>query len=321
MTALSNDKTPDVVLPSDPVLTFTPYAWAKLLWFLHHGDTEVGGFGITSEENPLAVYDFKTIKQEASTAYLELDEDAVSDYFETMAVAGLQPTNFARIWIHTHPGNSPAPSTTDEQNFHRAFGDAEWMVAFIIARDNSTYCRLRFNVGPGGSATIPTQLDYDTDFPAACHDDWEKEYDANVHKKVYTVAAADYTYTNYNLRDHRGTAGGNTTRQLAQINNHTEFKTPWWQQDEYEQTSGYDPSHRDDATATTTAASTAAHFQDDAERIVAITHHFRALNNDDQETIIDTLTDIQQEGAWNAERDAHLIDPDADTAAQPGTPD
>ena len=32
--------------PSEPVLRFTPYAWAKLLWLRDAGPTEIGGFGI-----------------------------------------------------------------------------------------------------------------------------------------------------------------------------------------------------------------------------------------------------------------------------------
>ena len=34
-------------------LTFSPLAWLNLMLFLHAGDTEVGGFGVSSEEDLL----------------------------------------------------------------------------------------------------------------------------------------------------------------------------------------------------------------------------------------------------------------------------
>ncbi|HWE95362.1 MAG TPA: hypothetical protein VG269_15450, partial [Tepidisphaeraceae bacterium] len=44
-------------------VTFSPLAWLKLLLFLHAGDTEIGGFGISSQKRPLYVEEFVTVKQ------------------------------------------------------------------------------------------------------------------------------------------------------------------------------------------------------------------------------------------------------------------
>src|SRR5207302_10392140 len=95
-------------------LFFAPLAWLKLMWFCHAGHTEVGGFGISAEHNPLYVEDFVSVRQRASTASVHFDDAAVADLFDALVDRGLGPDRFARIWIHTHPGLSPEPSETDE---------------------------------------------------------------------------------------------------------------------------------------------------------------------------------------------------------------
>ncbi len=47
---------------------------------------------------------------------------------------------------------------------------------FILAKGGETYARMRFNVGPGGQAMLPVQVDCSTDFPASNHHAWEEEY-------------------------------------------------------------------------------------------------------------------------------------------------
>ena len=83
-------------------------------------------------------------------------------------------------WTSSHPGNSPHPSPTDEETFDRVFGRCDWAVMFIIARGGATYCRLRFNIGPGGDVEIPVHVDYTLPFAGADHEAWEKEYQANI---------------------------------------------------------------------------------------------------------------------------------------------
>ena len=51
-----------------PILRFTPTAWAKLQYFCHRGNTEIGGFGLTSAEDLLLVEDFLTVRQSVSGA-------------------------------------------------------------------------------------------------------------------------------------------------------------------------------------------------------------------------------------------------------------
>src|SRR5947209_14095353 len=59
---------------------------------------------------------------------------------------------FARLFMHTHPGNSPQPSATDEETFARVFGRCDWAVMFILARDrkstrlNSSHANISYAV-------------------------------------------------------------------------------------------------------------------------------------------------------------------------------
>ena len=92
--------------PPQPVLRFTPTAWAKLLFFRDRGPTEVGGFAVTGADDLLRVVDFLTIKQDVTIASVAFDDNAVADFFDAQVDAGRKPDQFARIWAHTHPGNS-----------------------------------------------------------------------------------------------------------------------------------------------------------------------------------------------------------------------
>jgi proteasome lid subunit RPN8/RPN11 len=147
-------------------LVFSPLAWLKLQFFCHAGDTEVGGFGISSDSDPLYLQDFVTVVQKTTEVTVELDDTAVADHFDLMNDQGIGPGRCGRIWIHTHPGSSPAPSRVDEETFERVFGSCDWALMFIVARSGQNYARLRFNAGPGGTVLLPTEVDWSA-WPAA----------------------------------------------------------------------------------------------------------------------------------------------------------
>ena len=79
-----------------PVLRFSPTAWAKLLYFRDHGESEIGGFGITKADDLLFVEDFGTVKQDVSVASIAFDDNAVADLFDSQVDAGRRPEQFAR---------------------------------------------------------------------------------------------------------------------------------------------------------------------------------------------------------------------------------
>jgi hypothetical protein len=163
-----------------PALRFSPTAWAKLLYLRDMGETEVGGFGISAANDLLYVKDIELVRQICTGVSVAFDDQAVADFFDRQVDLGRRPEQFGRAWVHTHPGNSPEPSMTDEDTFARVFGRADWAVMFILARQGQSYARLRFNVGPGGDVDLPVRVDYTRPFAASDHAAWQKEYLAAV---------------------------------------------------------------------------------------------------------------------------------------------
>lgn len=166
--------------PPPAPLRFTPYAWAKLLFLRDAGDTEVGGFGISSADDLLLVEDFCLVDQTCSVASVKFDDAAVADFFDRQVDMGRLPEEFGRIWIHTHPGDSPAPSNTDETTFARCFGRADWSVMFILSCGGKTYARLQLCVGPGADVLLPVEVDFGCSFDGADPQSWQAEYEALV---------------------------------------------------------------------------------------------------------------------------------------------
>lgn len=163
-----------------PVLRFSPTAWAKLLYFRDKTDNEIGGFGVTEAKDLLCVSDFVTVKQKVTAVSVSFEDEAVANFFDDQVDLGRKPEQFARIWIHCHPGDSPEPSVIDEDTFERVFGGCQWAILFVVDRMNKTYARLSFNIGPGANMLIRVQVDYNRDFGPSDHDQWDAEYKANI---------------------------------------------------------------------------------------------------------------------------------------------
>jgi hypothetical protein len=182
---------PQSTRPRRPVLRFTPTAWAKLEFFRDRGDTEIGGFGITAPHDLLLIEEFITVRQATTCVSVAFDDAAVADFFEAQVDTGRKPEQFARIWLHTHPGDSPTPSGTDEHTFMDVFGRCDWAVMFVLAQGGKTYARLRFNVGPGGDVLIPTDFDFARPFSGSDHAAWAAEYDRNIQSLALTDLGLD----------------------------------------------------------------------------------------------------------------------------------
>lgn len=161
-------------------LRFSPYAWAKLLCLRDLGPTEVGGFGISSREDLLLVEDVILVDQRCSSVSVKFDDVAIADFFDDQVDQGRTPEEFARVWIHTHPGSSAIPSCTDEETFARSFGQTDWAVMFILARRGQAYARFRFGAGPGGELVIPIEVDFSRPFAGSDSNAWESDYHRHV---------------------------------------------------------------------------------------------------------------------------------------------
>jgi len=148
------------------------------------GPTEVGGFGITEPENLLCVSEFQLITQHCTETFVAFDDAAVADYFDDQTDLGRQPQQCGRIWIHTHPGDSPLPSSVDIETFHRVFGHCDWAVMFILARSGDTFARLHWRHGQG-SIGLEVEIDYGQPFPASDELGWQAEYEATVQVETW----------------------------------------------------------------------------------------------------------------------------------------
>ena len=96
------------------VLRFSPYAWAKLLFLRDAGETEIGGFGIAPHDDLLFVEDVQLVQQTCTWISADFDDQSVADFFDDQVDEGRKPEEFFRLFMHTHPGDSPQPSMTDE---------------------------------------------------------------------------------------------------------------------------------------------------------------------------------------------------------------
>ena len=163
-------------LPTTPRLRFAPTAWAKLRFLRDRGPTEIGGFGLSAADDPLLVVDLLVVKQRATPVTVAFDDGALADLFDRMVDRGFAPERFGRIWIHTHPGACPRPSSVDDRTFRRAFGGMDWAVMAILARNDATYAQLAFHVGPSGAWEIPVGVSYERPFSASDPTLWEQEY-------------------------------------------------------------------------------------------------------------------------------------------------
>lgn len=177
----------------DLALRFTPQAWAKLRYMMLEADTEIGGYGIALDpDDPLLIHDFQLVKQEASPASVDFDDEGLAEYHDRCIELGLKHSQFFRVWIHTHPGESPHPSSTDEDTFKERIGGASWSVMAIWAKESlKWYARLRISMPvpagldllPYSDVLLPVYLDWsplETDAES-----WDEQLHALVTKKTW----------------------------------------------------------------------------------------------------------------------------------------
>jgi hypothetical protein len=155
------------------------------LFLRDFGSTEVGGFGISMEDNLLLIKDITLVKQRCTSVTVKFDDQAVADHFDDFVDLGCSVETFARIWVHTHPGDSAQPSSTDEETFARCFGNSDWAIMFILAQGGETYARMALNAGPGGELMLPVEIDFSRPFPASQEQDWEQEYLSSVTEEIF----------------------------------------------------------------------------------------------------------------------------------------
>jgi proteasome lid subunit RPN8/RPN11 len=146
--------------PDSRCLRFAPLAWLKWQFLCHAGPTEVAVFGRSDPDDLLCVEDVLVVRQRATAVTVAMDDEAVAELFDELVDLGHSPREFARVWLHTHPGASVVPSRTDEATFARDFGGCDWAVMAILGRTGRASARLQFTAGPGGSVELAVAVDW-----------------------------------------------------------------------------------------------------------------------------------------------------------------
>jgi len=172
-------------------LRFSPYAWAKLCYLRDCGPSEIGGFGLSAVDDPLLVIDVLTVRQRCSVVSVVFEDQALADLVDALVDQQIALERFTRIWIHTHPGNCPLPSSVDEETFARVFGRNDWAVMAILARGGASYARLSFHLGPGGSVPLSLAVDYRAPFAGSDVISWREEYDAHVLRQTPSAQVSE----------------------------------------------------------------------------------------------------------------------------------
>jgi proteasome lid subunit RPN8/RPN11 len=148
------------------------------------GTTEIGAFGIGREEDPLFIDDVVLVRQSCTAVTVKFDDAAVADFFDQQIDLGRKPEQFARVWLHSHPGSSAQPSLTDEKTFDRVFGHCDWALMGIVARGGESYARLRFNLGPMADLVIRMDVEWSEPFASSDQPGWLAEYKAAVSEEI-----------------------------------------------------------------------------------------------------------------------------------------
>ncbi len=137
----------------------------------------MGGFGISADpDDLLLIHDIQLISQDCTEVSVEFDDLSVAEFFEDQIAAGLRPEQIGRIWVHSHPGDSPHPSGVDERTFERCFGACDWAVMFIIAQNDATYARLRWRHPAPAEMEIPVGVEFSKPFEGSDQAQWQHEY-------------------------------------------------------------------------------------------------------------------------------------------------
>ena len=157
----------------------------------------MGGFGIASPEDLLFVKDLVLIEQQCTEVTVEFADRAVADFFDDQIDLNRRPEQFARIWIHTHPGDSPRPSSVDVETFERVFGQCDWAVMFIIAQSGKTYAELYWRHGGPASLRMQVDVDYAQPFLSSDHETWAEEYHTCVTDRSALISSAEIEWDDW----------------------------------------------------------------------------------------------------------------------------
>jgi len=173
-----------------PKLNFTPDTWCQLNYMCKRASTEIGCFAITHPDDRLFVTDLWFPKQECTAATVEFDDESIAEEIDRLSDTHPMDECF-RIWIHTHPGDSPNPSGTDEETFSKVLGHFDWAVMAILAKGGKSYARIKHDAPAGITEgkieyTIPMGMYTDG------YEEWDQILEDKVSKRTFQATTKTY---------------------------------------------------------------------------------------------------------------------------------
>lgn len=185
-------------------ISFTPATWSQLLMARDFGNHEIGFMGITTDTERLnLVTELVMPLQEVGVAHCDFDDEGMAQMMDQMIQRGLQPYQFMRVWIHTHPGSSATPSSTDEKTFADTFGMTDYAIMVIVAKGGQTYARLKVTTPFPVSVEIPVTINWSVPFSGSDFDAWKAIVEENVVEKSYSSYNGQTSYA-YGPCSYRG---------------------------------------------------------------------------------------------------------------------
>lgn len=133
------------------------------------------------------VKDIVMLSQENSSVYTEMDDEAMNKYYEKQFSKEKKIGEFGCVWLHTHPGESCIPSSTDEKTFERTFARHPWALMLILGKGGDMFGLIKNNF-PHIEQEVEVVVDW-TDWESTIDtDDWTTQYDEKVREKVLELA-------------------------------------------------------------------------------------------------------------------------------------
>ena len=127
----------------------------------------------------------------------------MSDYIEEMS-SKYSPAQCFRIFVHTHPGDCPKPSSTDWETFNSLMSSYPWFGMLIFAKNQDYYFYMKFTQGPGISADVDLEIDWGVPCQAVDFEHLESEYTkkVSIKPKVSAVFKLPETLRDFDNKDH-----------------------------------------------------------------------------------------------------------------------
>ena len=173
-------------------------------------------------DGKIEVQDIVMLDQVNSSTYTEMTDEAMNKYYEEHFNKEEKIGEFGCVWLHTHPGDSCNPSSTDEETFKTTFGRHPWALMLILGKSGAMYGRIKNNF-PAIEQEVDVVIDW-TQWESILHPcDWAEQYVIHVKEKQVEQCSR----SGYSIGEHFDRSYGRTSkgRQWGQKKDWVDYST------------------------------------------------------------------------------------------------